>query len=183
MTEQQKMLSGELFNSLDAELSQQRIHAKQLCDKINQTPASAYKQRIQLIQQLFQTEQPCLVEPTFYCDYGYNIQPGRYFYANHSCIILDAAPVTFGDHVLLGPNVQLYTINHPLDPQQRSQGLEYAKPIHIGHHVWIGGGAIVLPGVHIGDNAVIGAGSVVCHDIPANVVAVGNPCRVVKSLP
>lgn len=123
-----------------------------------------------------------VVEPPFYCDYGSNIRAGAGFYANSGCVFLDCAPIEIGDHVLLGPCVQLYAATHPLDAEVRRQGLEYAEPITIGDDVWLGGGTIVLPGVTIGARAVIGAGSVVARDVPADVVAVGNPCRVLRSL-
>ncbi len=116
------------------------------------------------------------------CDYGYNIEIGENFYANHNLIILDGSKVQFGDNVFIAPNCSFYTAGHPLDAERRNKGLEYAKPIKVGNNVWIGGNVIVLPGVTIGDNTVIGAGSVVNKDIPSNVVAVGNPCKVIKQL-
>ena len=122
------------------------------------------------------------MELPFSCDYGSNISVGNHFYANHNCVILDCAPVTIGDHVMLGPQVGIYTVNHPLDFLQREQGWERALPITIGSHVWIGGGSLILPGVTIGDHTVIGAGSVVTRDIPSNVVAVGNPCRILREI-
>lgn len=116
------------------------------------------------------------------CDYGYNIHFGRNFYTNHNLVILDTATVKFGDNVFIGPNCGFYTAGHPVDVKQRNSGLEYAKPITVGNNVWFGGNVIVLPGVTIGDNTIIGAGSVVTKDIPANVIAVGNPCKVIKSI-
>ena len=118
----------------------------------------------------------------FFCDYGYNIEIGENFYSNHNLIILDGNKVIFGDNVFIAPNCAFYTAGHPIDVNRRNQGLEYAKPIKIGNNVWIGGNVVVLPGVTIGDNTVIGAGSIVTRDIPANVVAVGNPCRVIKQI-
>ena len=123
------------------------------------------------------------IEQPFNCDYGYNISTGKNFFANFNLVILDEAPVTFGDNVFIAPNCAFYTAGHPLDPVERNKGLEYARPITVGHNVWIGGNVCVLPGVSIGDNCVIGAGSVVVRDIPANSVAVGNPCKVIKRLP
>ena len=120
--------------------------------------------------------------PPFWCDYGYHISVGDFFYGNHNLIITDGAPVTFGDHVFIGPNCCFSTAGHPLDVAQRNAGLEYAKPITIGNNVWIGAGVQVLPGVTIGDNAVIGAGSVVTKDIPAGMLAVGVPCRPVRQI-
>jgi maltose O-acetyltransferase len=122
------------------------------------------------------------IEPPFYCDYGYNITIGENFYANYNCTILDCAQVKIGDNVMCGPNVSLFTAGHPLDFQIRNQGWEYAYPIIIGNNVWLGGGVIVNPGITIGDNAVIGSGSVVTKDIPANSLAVGNPCKVIRKL-
>jgi len=123
-----------------------------------------------------------VITAPFWCDYGSNIEIGENFYTNHNCVILDCAKVTFGDNVLIGPNCGFYTAGHPLDAVRRNQGLEYARPIHIGHNVWIGGGVQVAPGFTIGDDAVIGAGSVVTKDIPTGVLAAGNPCRVIRDL-
>ncbi|MDE6581700.1 MAG: sugar O-acetyltransferase, partial [Duncaniella sp.] len=123
-----------------------------------------------------------LIEQTFYCDYGYNIRVGENFYANFNLVILDGAPVTFGDNVFIAPDCGFYTAGHPLDATERNKGLEYARPITVGNNVWIGAKVSVLPGVTIGDNCVIGAGSVVNKDIPANSLAVGNPCRVIKKI-
>lgn len=122
------------------------------------------------------------IEQPFWCDYGYNIEIGENFYSNHNLTILDGNKVKFGDNVFIGPNCSFYTAGHPLDTQRRNQGLEYAKPIIIGNNVWLGGNVCVLPGVTIGDNVVIGAGSVVTKDIPSNVVAAGNPCKIIKNL-
>lgn len=122
------------------------------------------------------------MEQPFYCDYGYNISVGDRFYANHNLVILDEAEVTFGDNVFVAPNCAFYTAGHPLDAVERNRGIEYARPITVGNNVWIGGNVCVLPGVTIGDNCVIGAGSVVVKDIPANSVAAGNPCKVIKTL-
>ena len=123
-----------------------------------------------------------MIQPTFWCDYGYNIEIGENFYANHNCVILDDAKVVFGDNVFLAPNCTFATAGHPLDIQQRNQGLEYAYPITVGDNVWIGAGVTVLPGVTIGAGSVIGAGSLVNRDIPAGVLAAGNPCRVIRPL-
>ena len=123
-----------------------------------------------------------VIEPSFWCDYGYNIRIGKNFYANHNLILLDAGGITFGSDVFVGPNCGFYTSSHPLDYHIRNQGLEDAKPITVGSNVWFGGNVTVLPGVTIGDNVVIGAGSVVTHDIPSDSIAVGNPCRVIRTL-
>ena len=122
------------------------------------------------------------IEQPFFCDYGYNIEIGKNFYSNHNLVILDGNKVTFGDNVFIGPNCGFYTAGHPLDAETRNKGLEYAKPIKVGNNVWFGGNVVVLPGVKIGDNVVIGAGSVVTKDIQSNVVAVGNPCKVIKEI-
>lgn len=135
-----------------------------------------------LRQLLGSTDGRFLIEPSFWCDYGYNIHLGKNFYANHNCVILDCAKVTFGDHVMVGPNCGFYTACHPIDPQQRREGVEFARPITVGNDVWFGGGCTVLPGVTIGDGCVIGAGSVVTRDIPDNCLAVGNPCRVIREI-
>lgn len=123
-----------------------------------------------------------LIEQPFYCDYGYNIRVGDNFYANFNLVILDEAPVTLGDNVFIAPDCGFYTAGHPIEAAERNKGLEYARPITVGDNVWIGAGVTVLAGVTIGDNCVIGAGSVVVKDIPANCVAVGNPCKVIKTI-
>ncbi len=164
------------------ELVAARKRAKQLCRAINALDADQTKARKPLYQQLFAQVSSAYIEPNFFCDYGSNIFLGERFYANHNCVMLDVAKVTIGDNVMLGPNVQIYTTTHPLDPIERATGKEFCAEVTIGNNCWIGGGAIILPGVSIGDNSVIGAGSVVTKDIPANVVAVGNPCVVLKNI-
>jgi maltose O-acetyltransferase len=164
------------------ELVAARKRTKQLCRAINALDADQTKTRKPLYQQLFAQVSSAYIEPNFFCDYGSNIFLGERFYANHNCVILDVAKVTIGDRVMLGPNVQIYTTTHPLDPAERATGKEFCAEVTIGNDCWIAGGAIILPGVTIGDGSVIGAGSVVTKDIPANVVAVGNPCVVIKSL-
>lgn len=172
---------GQLYNpNYDAEIITRREAAKALCMRYNQTEPS---QRQALLQEIAGSvgKNPC-IEPPFCCDYGSNIHLGDHFYANHNLVILDGAEVRCGDHVFIAPNVGLYTAGHPLDSARRNAGLEYAKPITLGNNVWIGAGSSVLPGVTIGDGAIIGAGSVVSRDIPANVVAVGNPCKVIREI-
>ena len=138
---------------------------------------------IKLIKKLFsRTGKNFLIEPNFYCDYGYNIEIGENFYSNHNLIILDPAKVIFGENVFIGPNCGFYTPEHPIQAGERNKGLEFAKPIKVGNNVWFGGGVTVLGGVTIGDNSVIGAGSIVTKDIPSNVVAVGNPCKVMREI-
>lgn len=183
MTEKEKMLSGELYNSLDEELQRESRAAKNLTRLFNQTTEEEQEYRAALLRKLFEkTGKIIRIEPPFHCDYGYNIRIGENFYANYDCIILDTCEVIIGDNVLLGPRVGIYTAGHPVDPATRNLGLEYGKPVRIGNNVWIGAHTIVNPGVVIGDNVVIGSGSVVTRDIPDNVVAVGNPCRVLRSV-
>ena len=176
-SEKQKMLSQQWFNPRDPELTAARAHAKKLCRALNQCTPEAFKAAQQIAKQLFARVQGCYIEPDFYCDYGFNIELGARFYANHHCVMLDAAPIRIGDDVMLGPAVQLYTVTHPLDAALRQTGIEQAKPIQLGHRVWIGGGAIILPGVTIGEDAVIAAGSVVTKDVPAGAIVKGNPAR------
>jgi maltose O-acetyltransferase len=184
MTEKQKMLAGELYNANhDESLIMERFKAQDLCKEYNNIKPSNIEKRIEMIKRIFGKcgDMP-IVEQDFWCDYGYNISVGNNFYMNHNCIILDPAKVEFGDNVFVAPNCSFYTAGHPIDVKQRNKGLEYAKPIKVGNNVWIGGNVVVLPGVTIGDNVTIGAGSIVTKDIPSNVVAVGNPCRVIKEI-
>ncbi len=184
MTEEEKMLAGELYNAEDPALAALRRRCKELCHACNQLSPVQTEQRTALLRQILgRTGEQFHIEPAFWCDYGKNITLGEHFYANHGCVILDCAPVVFGDHVFVAPNCGFYTAGHPLDSKTRNSGLEYARPITVGSDVWIGGNVTVLPGVTIGSNVVIGAGSVVTRDIPDNVVAVGNPCHPVKDLP
>ena len=180
-TEKEKMLAGEIYNCLDPELDAERQKAKELLRSYNQTITEPERQAI--LQQLFgQIGQKSLIEPPFYCSYGRNIHIGDFVFLNVLCNILDCNEVRIGNHVLLGPGVQIYTAAHLLQAEDRNQGLEEAKPITIEDNVWIGGSAILLPGVRIGQNAVVGAGAVVSRDIPANMIAVGNPARVIKEI-
>lgn len=170
------------INPHDAELVAARKRAKQLCQELNALPADNMKERKPLYQSLFGKVSSAYIEPHFFCDYGKNIFLGKKFYANHNCVILDVAEVHIGDNVLLGPQVQIYTVSHPLNAQERATGKEICAKVVIGHDCWIGGGAIILPGVTIGDRSVIGAGAVVTKDIPADSLALGNPATVVKQL-
>jgi maltose O-acetyltransferase len=180
-TEKEKMLAGEVYNCLDPELEAERQMAKELLRSYNQTIAEPERQTI--LQQLFgHFGQNSLIESPFYCNYGRNIHIGNYVFLNELCNILDCNEVRIGHHVLIGPGVQIYTAAHLLQAEGRIQGLEEAKPVTIEDNVWIGGSAILLPGVRIGQNAVVGAGAVVSRDIPANMVAVGNPARVIKEI-
>lgn len=177
MTEKEKMLSGKLYKS--SKLFDELIKTKDLCFKYNNLMPSNLEERSKILKQILgKTKVKFYIEQPFLCDYGYNIEIGQNFYANHNLVILDCNKVKFGDNVFVGPNCSFYTAEYPLDVKIRNEGLESAKPIEIGNNVWIGGSIVVLPGIKIGDNTVIGAGSVVTKDIPSNVVAVCNPCRV-----
>lgn len=184
MTEKEKMLLGELYNpNFDEELINERNMAKDKCFEYNNIkPLNLEERKAFLKDMLGDSKDNFLIEQPFLCDYGYNIHIGENFYSNHNLVILDAGKVTFGDNVFVAPNCGFYTSDHPIEYSLRNKGIEYAKPINIGNNVWIGGNVVVLPGVTIGDNVVIGAGSVVNKDIPSNVVAVGNPCRVIKNI-
>ena len=183
-TEKEKAQRGELYDAnYDVELLAERDICKDMGYEYNQLRPSRKAKRQQLIRKLFgKTGQNFLIEQPFYCDYGYNIEIGENFYANVNCVMLDGAKIHFGDNVFIAPHCGFYTAGHPLDVKQRNQGLEYAYPIRVGNNVWIGANVCVLPGVSIGNNCVIGAGSVVNKDIPDNSLAVGNPCKVIRTL-
>lgn len=156
---------------------------KDMCYKYNQlNPNDVETQHEILVKLLGKMGENVMITPPFWCDYGYNISVGDYFYSNHNMVITDGAKVTFGNNVFIAPNCCFTTAEHAIDPEMRKAGVEIAKPITIGNNVWIGAGSTILAGVTIGDNAVIGAGSLVCKDIPANVVAVGVPCKVKRSI-
>ena len=184
LNEKEKSQLGELYDAnYDPLLIEEREYCKDLCYQYNHFLPSKIEERKNLIKKLFgKTGNNFLVEQPFYCDYGYNIEIGENFYANVNVVILDGAKVTFGDNVFIAPNCGFYTAGHPFNVEQRNQGLEYALPIKIGNNVWIGAGCHILPGVSIGDNTVIGAGSVVTKNIPANVLAVGNPCKMIREI-
>jgi len=184
MTEKEKMMLGEIYNAnYDEELIKERTNTQDLCYEYNQLKPSDFDARKELLLKILgKTKGSFLIEQPFICDYGYNIEIGENFYANHNLTILDPGKVRFGDNVFIGPNCGFYTAGHPIDKNSRNKGLEYANPIIVGSDVWFGGSVVVLPGVTIGDNVVIGAGSVVTHDIPSNVVAVGNPCQVIRKI-
>ena len=184
LTEKDKMLANMLYDAnYDEALAAERDHAKELCWRYNQLRPSDAEARAKVLHQLLgRIADTLTVEPSFWCDYGYNIEVGHNFYANHNLVILDAAKVTFGDNVFIAPNCGFYTSGHPIDAARRNKGLEYAYPITIGSDVWIGAGVQVMPGVTIGSNVVIGGGSVVVKDIPSNSVAVGNPCHVIRQI-
>lgn len=177
------MVTGQLYRSGDDLLREERRHARRALKAFNDTLPDELEKRAAMLKRLFSAMGSNVeIEPPFYCDYGYNISVGNNFYANFNCVILDCAPVTIGDKVFLGPNVQIYTATHPLAAEERDKGLEAAIPVTIGDSVWIGGGAIINPGVTVGHGTTIGSGSVVTRDIPANVLAAGNPCRVIRNL-
>jgi maltose O-acetyltransferase len=182
-TEKEKMLANELYLASDPELAVENKRAGRLLYAYNQTTVDQPEQRLTILQELLGGVgvAPQIVPP-FHCDYGNNIYVGDRFYMNYGCVILDCNTVHIGDDVLCAPYVQIYTAYHPVDPAIRLTGRELAAPIKIGNNVWIGGGAILCPGITIGDNTTIGAGSVVVNNIPANVVAVGNPCRVIRNV-
>lgn len=181
--EKAKMLTGQPYKAFGDILLSERQHAKELIFDFNNLRPTDVEKRNEIIKNLFgKTGNTFFIEPPFRCDYGYNIEIGDNFYSNYNLIILDCAKVIIGDNVLIAPNVGIYTAGHPLHYEMRNEGYEYAFPIFIGNNVWIGGNVIINPGVKIGDNSVIGAGSVVTRDIPENVVAVGNPCRILKQI-
>jgi maltose O-acetyltransferase len=182
-TERERMVAGELYDASDPELVRERARARRLTASFNAGSQEEREERRSLLAELLgSVGERAWIEPPFYCDYGWNISLGAGAFLNFNCVVLDCARVEIGAGTLLGPAVQLCPATHPISAAERATGLEYALPIAIGANVWIGAAAIVGPGVTIGDNAVIGAGSVVVRDVPANVVAAGNPCRVLREL-
>lgn len=183
MTNKQKMLNGEYYISWDEELTKEREVAKDLLFDFNNTRPSKRAEREEIIKKLFgKVGENCWIESPFNCDYGSNIFAGDNFYANSNCCILDCGKITFGNNVWIGPNVGFYTPNHAFDSKERTAGFERSLPITVGDNVWISGGVSIIGGVTIGSDTVIGAGSVVVKDIPAGVVAVGNPARVIRKI-
>ncbi|WP_297438667.1 sugar O-acetyltransferase [uncultured Clostridium sp.] len=183
MTEKEKMLNGDLYLSFGEELFTERQKAKELLFDFNALRPSMVTERNTILKDLlgFMGEN-IFIEPPFRADYGYNISFGNRSYSNYNLTVLDCAKVTIGDDVLIGPNVNLFTAGHPIDVEERLSGLEYAYPIIISDRCWIGGGVTINAGISIGENTIIGSGSVVTKDIPANVIACGNPCRVIKNI-
>jgi maltose O-acetyltransferase len=184
MTEKEKMMHQMMYDAnYDKELLEERKMAKELCYDFNQLRPNKEEAQKDIIRRLFgMTPENFTIIAPFWCDYGYNIEIGENFFANHNMVVLDCAKVKFGNNVFVAPNCGFYTAGHPIDAERRNQGLEYAYPITVGDNVWIGAGVQVMPGVTIGSNVVIGGGSVVVKDIPDNVVAVGNPCRVIRNI-
>lgn len=176
-------MNEELYDATSKELEQKRLCAKEMCFEYNGLKPSLIEKRDELMRRILgKAGKNLLIEQPFWCDYGYNIEVGDNFYANHGLVILDGAKVVFGNNVFIAPQCGFYTAGHPLDYETRNTGLEYALPITVGDNVWIGGMVTVIPGVTIGSGSVIGAGSVVTRDIPENVVAAGNPCRVIRKI-
>jgi maltose O-acetyltransferase len=182
-TEKEKMLTGDYYNALDPQLSAERRRCRLLLKQLNDSRDDEVELRKRILDELLGAHgiEPW-IEPPFYCDYGANMILGHGVFFNFNCVVLDVAQVKIGDGTLFGPNVQIYTATHPMDWQERAKGLEFGKPITIGSHVWVGGGAIFCPGVSVGDRTVIGAGSVVTKDIPSDVFAAGNPCKEIRKL-
>ena len=182
-TEKQKMLDGELYDSSDPQLSAERLRARQLCHRLNNLPPEHLEaEGKQLIEELLGKPSDLKITPPFQCDYGTNISVGKNVYFNYNCIVLDVARITIGNNVMFGPNVQLLSATHPLGADERRGDLELGKEIVIENDVWVGGGAIICPGVRIGEGAIVGAGGVATKDVPANTVVAGNPCKVIKNL-
>lgn len=184
MTEKEKMLSGMVYSAIDDQLLKELNEVKEIIHEYNALKPSQTLRRFQILKDLLGhvADDEIIVNQPFYCDYGKQIRVGKRFFANFNLTILDEARVTIGDDCFIGPNVSIYTACHSTDPVERNTRREWAEPVTIGDNVWIGGSVTILPGVTIGSNVTIGAGSVVTRDIPDNVVAVGNPCKVIKSL-
>lgn len=183
VTEHAKMLAGELYDTLDPELTAMRGRARRLTREFNATDEMQTERRLGILHELFAGfGAKANIEPPLHCDYGSHITIGAGTFINFDCVILDCCPVEIGERVLIGPKVQIYAATHPLEGDLRYSGLMLGRPVKIGNNAWVGGGSIICPGVTIGDNAVIAAGSVVIHDVPANTLAGGNPCRVIREL-
>lgn len=184
MTEKDKMLAGEVYLATDAQLLLELAQTRELIHDYNSLRPSQITERDRILRLIIGhiADDCCTINQPFRCDYGKQISLGKRFFANFNFTVLDEARITIGDDCFIGPNVSIYTACHSTDPTERNTRQEWAKPVTIGNNVWIGGSVTILPGVNIGDNVTIGAGSVVVTDIPSNTVAVGNPCRVVKSI-
>ncbi|WP_273126775.1 maltose acetyltransferase domain-containing protein [Bacillus weihaiensis] len=182
-SEKQKMVDGELYVAADPKLVKDRMQARKLTRQFNQTEETEETVREELLKTLLgSTGKNLYIEPTFRCDYGFNIHVGENFYANFDCVFLDVCKITIGDNCMVAPGVHIYTATHPLDPIERNSGKEYGIPVKIGDNVWIGGKAVINPGVSLGNNIVVASGAVVTKSFPSNVVIGGNPARVIKEL-
>ena len=184
MTEKEKMLSGQLYSAVDKELIRELNEVKDLIQEYNNIRPTELEPRRQMLNRILGkvADGAAFINQPFYCDYGKHIKVGKRFFANFHFTVLDEALVTIGDDCFIGPNVSIYTACHSTDPVERNSRMEWAEPVTIGHNVWIGGDVVILPGVTIGDNVTIGAGLVVTRDIPSSTIAVGNPCRVIKTI-
>lgn len=183
LTEKEKMIAGELYDATDSQLTEEREYARKMVRMYNQTTENEGDLRTQMLKKLFgSTGNSLSMEPNVRFDYGYNIHVGENFYANFDCTILDVCEVHIGDNCLLAPGVHIYTATHPINPFVRIAGPEYGKPVTIGNNVWIGGRAVINPGVTIGDNVIIASGAVVTKSIPANTIVGGNPAKMIKQI-
>ncbi|WP_085993241.1 maltose acetyltransferase domain-containing protein [Oceanobacillus senegalensis] len=182
-TEKEKMLRGERYDASDPQLVKERIYARKMTRLYNQTLETEDEKRMNLLKELIgSTRDELYIEPTFRCDYGYNIHVGENFYANFDCVLLDVCEIKIGDNCIFAPGVHIYTATHPIDATERTTGLEFGRPVKIGQNVWIGGRAIINPGVTIGNNVVVASGAVVTKDVPDNVVVGGNPAKIIKQI-
>ncbi len=182
-TEKEKMLAEDLYRASSPELREDARKSRQLTRLFNETTEEQQEYRKTLLKEMFKaTGEDIYIEPPFRCDYGTNTTIGNNFYANFDCVFLDVAPIVIGENVMFGPKVNLLTPGHPIDAVIRNSGLEFGKKITIGDNVWIGGNVVVNPGVTIGNNTIIGSGSVVTKDIPDNVIAAGNPCKIIREI-
>lgn len=183
MNQKERMLANLPYKAWMDGLSEERLENKKRIYQYNHLPPEQWNEQVDLLKRILgKTGDEVYIEPPFHCDYGYNIEVGENFYANYNLVILDVGKVRIGKNVMFAPNVSIYTAGHPVHPDSRNSGYEYGIDITIGDNVWIGGNVCVLPGVKIGDNVVIGAGSVVTKDLPDNVIAAGNPCRVIRKI-
>ncbi len=181
LSEKQKMLAGQPYRAGDPEIQADSASAKTWMVRFNAALAASPAERRKLLEERFAfVGEGAVIRPPFHCDYGYNIRLGKDVFLNFNCVLLDVVEIAIGDGTQIGPAAQIYTADHPRDPAERKAGLEFGRPVRIGRDVWIGGGAIILPGVTIGDDAVIGAGAVVTRDVPAGVTVVGNPARPIR---
>ena len=183
MSEKTKMINGEAYFPYDEELVTLRKIARQLCDDFTFSKQNDSALRTKIIANLLGTSDVTTkINTPFHCDYGFNIHVGKNFYANCDCVFLDVTTIQIGDNCMLGPGVHIYTATHPINKDERRSKIEYGRRVIIGNDVWIGGKTVINPGITIGDNVVIGSGSVITKDIPSNVVAAGNPCRIIRNI-